>query len=775
MDRPIRVLHVDDEPGFADLSADFLVREDDRFVVETATSTRAALDALAADPFDCVVSDYDMPEMDGIEFLETVREDHPNLPFVLYTGKGSEEVASDAISAGVTDYLQKQRGTDHYALLANRVRNAVAQSRTEQVAERTQQQLTELADNTDDVFWTFSGDWDELLFINDAYEDVWGRSVDALEAEPHDFLEGIHPADRDRARAGMEQLSGGDPVDIEFRVNEAESYGRWVWVKGTPITDDSGNVLRVVGFARDVTERKDHERDLERTNAVLSTLVDTLPLGVMAEDESRNVLAVNRRILDIFGRPEDPEELVGADTEQMAAIVSEQFEDPDAFIERTTELVAERERVQGEVWGLADGRTLERSHHPIELPGGHLWTYRDVTERVDHEQRLETLSETTRELMAADTREQVAEIGVTAAREVLGLDANGIHFYDDEASALVPVAVSEPARDIIGDPPTFTEGDAIAWRVYEDNESLALDDVQADPDVYRPDTPVRSEMFLPLGEHGVLTAGSTEPAAFDKQDLALGDVLAENIVTALEQVQQTAQLRARERELSKQNDRLSQFASVVSHDLRNPLNVAEGRLELVQETGETEHLDKVATAHERMQALIDDLLALTRDGTDATDVDTIELDALVQDCWATVDTEDATLVADATASVHGDESRVRQLFENLLRNAVEHGSTSPTSQARQDAVEHTAPGVTVTVGTLEDNSGFYVADDGPGIPDEERETVFEYGYSTCDAGTGFGLHIVEQVADAHGWTVSVTESDAGGARFEVTDVEADSQ
>ncbi|MFB6206231.1 MAG: response regulator, partial [Haloglomus sp.] len=132
----IRVLHVDDEPDFADMAAAFVGREDDRFDTETATSASEGLDRLSSNDFDCVVSDYDMPGQNGIEFLEAVREEHGDLPFILYTGKGSEEVASDAISAGVTDYLQKESGTGQYPVLANRIRNAVEKSRAQ----------TELAD-----------------------------------------------------------------------------------------------------------------------------------------------------------------------------------------------------------------------------------------------------------------------------------------------------------------------------------------------------------------------------------------------------------------------------------------------------------------------------------------------------------------------------------------------------------------------------------------------------------------------------------------------------
>ena len=143
----ISILHVDDEPEFAELTATFLERENSRFAVETTTSASAALEWMDRQLPDCVVSDYNMPGIDGIELLQTVREEFPELPFILYTGRGSEAVASDAISAGVTDYLQKQPGSEQLELLANRIRNAVQRRYESERATRQEElrRLTELA------------------------------------------------------------------------------------------------------------------------------------------------------------------------------------------------------------------------------------------------------------------------------------------------------------------------------------------------------------------------------------------------------------------------------------------------------------------------------------------------------------------------------------------------------------------------------------------------------------------------------------------------------
>jgi nitrogen-specific signal transduction histidine kinase len=211
----------------------------------------------------------------------------------------------------------------------------------------------------------------------------------------------------------------------------------------------------------------------------------------------------------------------------------------------------------------------------------------------------------------------------------------------------------------------------------------------------------------------------------------------------------TPEIHAR-RELESQNERLEEFTSVVSHDLRNPLNVAKGHLELVRSDTDDPRLEKVDGALDRMETLVDELLTLARHGTSVTAVEQVNLRQAARDAWEHVHSPEANLeLGTDPGTCEADRERILQLFENLFRNAIEHGG----------------PGVTVRVGRTDD--GFFVADDGPGIPDEHREQIFEKGYTTSTDGTGFGLTIVQNIVDAHDWSISTREASGGGARFDI--------
>ena len=223
---------------------------------------------------------------------------------------------------------------------------------------------------------------------------------------------------------------------------------------------------------------------------------------------------------------------------------------------------------------------------------------------------------------------------------------------------------------------------------------------------------------------------------------------------------------ADERRLRQQNERLEQFASVVSHDLRNPLNIAQIYLDLARESDSAEDFEQVEHAHDRMERLIEKLLALTQGDWTPSEVGDHDLSAVGEDAWRSVDTAGATYRFEDDVIVRADPEALQRLLENLFRNAVEHGSTSHQPTA-DNAVEHGGSDVTVRVGSLDDGEGFYVEDDGPGIPESERDRAFEYGYSTDDGGTGLGLGIVARIAEAHDWCVLIADAESGGARFEV--------
>lgn len=258
----IRVLHVDDEPDFADMAAIFLERFDDRLEVETLTNAEEGINRVKESAIDCVVSDYDMPGKSGIDFLSEIRELSDELPFILYTGKGSEEIAGEAISTGVTDYIQKQPGTSQYKLLVNRIDNSVAQYRAGQAIKEAEMKLSLIAEKTDDILFLVDSEWTELQFVNSAYEKVWGESVEDLKRNPRSFLDKIHPADVDRVEAIFERILNGKPTAVQYRILTDGDNVRWMYSEGKPVYED-GEFTRIVGTVRDITDQKVREEKLQ--------------------------------------------------------------------------------------------------------------------------------------------------------------------------------------------------------------------------------------------------------------------------------------------------------------------------------------------------------------------------------------------------------------------------------------------------------------------------------------------------------------------------------
>lgn len=204
--------------------------------------------------------------------------------------------------------------------------------------------------------------------------------------------------------------------------------------------------------------------------------------------------------------------------------------------------------------------------------------------------------------------------------------------------------------------------------------------------------------------------------------------------------------------LRRRNEHLEKIQSAIAHDVKSPLTGLYGNLELARDTGDLEHLDDAEDAAKRIEALVEDLGRLAREGVIVDDPEPVALHEVVHEVWHSLETGEASLDVDLDDdTVLADERRLQRLVENLLRNALAHAG----------------PDVHVTVGRLPNEVGFYVEDDGPGFPTDDVDDVLEVGFTTHDEGTGFGLPIVTRIARSHGWDVQLREREGGGARVEV--------
>lgn len=480
--------------------------------------------------------------------------------------------------------------------------------------------------------------------------------------------------------------------------------------------------------------------------------------------------------------------------------------------------------------------------------------------------KLRALHDVAVDLVGCETEQEAFEQAITAAKDLLELLHSSIHVAEE--GKLVPKAVTESGWKSVSEVETFEFDEGAVGHTYTTGESHLAEDVR-DHELGEPTTPkIRSGITVALGEVGVLSAVSDRPGVFDEKDLALAEILAAHLTTAVQRIRSEAETRrernrfralfqnvpdavvlvardddgslhirranaafertfaddesvegdalsdhvgvpdgesrtsftdeagvtveairretpdgardflfrgfpvddsepagyyaiftditerrARKRELEQKSQRLEEFAGILSHDLRNPLQVAQGSVELLASEAtdqQADHVERTVDALDRIDALIEDLLTVAREGWTVENRQPVEGHRAVERAWRVVDAPDATLECDWTDTVRANHDRLVEALENLFRNAVEHAG----------------PDVTVRVEPLDDAAGVAVSDDGPGLPADVRGSLFERGV-TGGRGTGLGLAVVDRIVDAHGWSVRATDSDAGGARFEI--------
>jgi len=703
MTAPIRVLHVDDEPDVADLAATVLARDADGISVETATNAADALDRLREDAFDCVVSDYEMPGTDGIELLETVRDDHPDLPFILFTGRGSEAVASDAISAGVTDYLQKGAGTEQYELLANRIRNAVERTR----AERARKRHLKAIETAREGISILDADG-EFIYVNEAYAELYGYDPAEMLGE-HWAL--VYPDDE--VEATREEVL---PLVEERSYWHGETTG--LRADGTTFPEDhvisntdQGDLVCTV---RDLSDRRERQAELRLKTRVL----EEAPIGITIAEPATEDNAL-RYVNDHF------EELTGYDADES---IGQNCRFLQGEGTREEPVAAMRAAIRN-----AEPVTVELRNYRAD--GTEFWNRVTIAPLVGDDGDVENwvgFQEDVTERKERDRERAALEHGI----EHVGV---GVASYDDAGRIRY---ANEQYAALLG----TTRSELVGSRIWDVNPEFDPDRFEGYWDSYDPgETRVHETVHerFDTGER-VPTRTTTTSVRIDDTPYHIGTIT------------DITDEKAHERQLRREIDRLDKFASIVSHDLRNPLNVAQGRLGLIEAECDSDHIPPVRDALARMNDIISDTLTLARQGRVVDETEPVSLRSVAEESWQNADTGGAGLDVLADPTVRADPDRLRSVFENLFRNSAEH-----------------AGDVAVRVGALDGGRGFYVEDDGPGIPASDRDDVFEAGYSTAEESSGFGLTIVSEVAAAHGWTVRVTDAAGGGARFEFTGVEGE--
>jgi len=259
----IRVLHVDDDSYFGELVADRLGHKADQLTIQTASTPNEGLSILTTNTIDCILSDYDMPAQNGLKFLKTIRKNYPDLPFILYTSKGSEEVASKAISAGVTDYLQKEAGPGHYELLTKRITSAVNQYRAQKELARNEDLLASTEQLANTGGWELDIETGETHWTEGTYA-IYGLDPDA-ELTKQKAIEFYHPEDRKEIKRLVEHcIDTGESYEAELRLINADDQLRWIQTNGKAIRKN-GEVVAIRGAIRDITDLK---QDQENTTTV---------------------------------------------------------------------------------------------------------------------------------------------------------------------------------------------------------------------------------------------------------------------------------------------------------------------------------------------------------------------------------------------------------------------------------------------------------------------------------------------------------------------------
>ena len=550
-DGTARVLVVDDNPKMAETVAGVL---SSRLAVEPTVETNPTnvRDHLGTTSFDCVVSDYEMPGLDGLELLSVVREDHPDLPFVLLTGAGSESVASDALSKGASEYVRK--GTAHaFDELTNRIRRLIDRYRTERRLREVQERKHQWMEAATDGFLEYDAESDTFI-VREGFEDTFGIPKGQQESGLEWITDHVHPADRDRVFGEIDEAirAQREVVEQEFRFRDGEGEFRHVRDRLRLVYDEDWYV-GALGAVWDISTEVTQEERLREYETLLNNTEDV----AMLVGPGGTVQQVNDGVCTLTGKPRD--ELLGS---PVSAVLDTELADPSQ-LERTIRSILDGTQDEGELEARLEDHDRRRTIGEVRLDAvestdgerGVALTARDVTARVDRELALERFATATQELVRASSRAEIAAIAMETVEDAFDCTLSAVWYAERDALRMADCTRGLDELLDCGGDTSFVHGqDSAVWDVYETGEVTVLEDV--DSDVLAAAVPVTTVIIAPLNNRGMLTLAGRDDQPCTGDQLDLIRILARAVTTALDGLEWQTELQ-RNRDLLATSQRLA--------------------------------------------------------------------------------------------------------------------------------------------------------------------------------------------------------------------------
>lgn len=522
--------------------------------VRRASTTDEARDAYHEQSIDAIVTEYDLDGSTGVELLRDVRSESSTLPVVLATASGSESIASEAVAAGVTDYVALDGTSDEHATeLLQRTERAVRTARRTRTRRDRARQFDAIFHDERTATWVLDPDGG-ISRANQTAREMVSPDVETLVGEPFWTLpcwsdpEGIRA---DVRRIVDTAMAGRFGNGVVMRSPHADP--EVVELSARPVENDRGELVSIVVEGVDITDRVDLERDLRQSEQLHRVTLNNMTDTVLMTDEDGEYTYVCPNVHFIFGYTADEIREIGTIDELLGADLFDREELAEEGVLKNIECTATDKA----------GRehTLLVNVREVSIQDGTLlYSCRDITKRKQREDALATLQEMARDLLYAETHQEIAQHVVDDTSSVLDIDASAVYLFDPDDNDLQPAAYSAAMEAANGPlPVVHADGEALPSYSFVEDEPLFFDNVHDADRLENRATDLRSAAYIPLGNHGVYVAGSNDVGEFDEVTRELADLLAATAEAAFDRVTRESRLRDQDRELQRQNDQLTEL------------------------------------------------------------------------------------------------------------------------------------------------------------------------------------------------------------------------